>query len=56
MLDTEKDTWHSKRFVASTVVTFDEPCQNSHVSYYRCYQGLPREHPAGVQASSSLLR
>ena len=56
MLGTENDTWHSKRFFPSTNVTFDEPCQNNHVSFDQCYQGLPREYPAGVQASSSLLR
>ena len=56
MLGTENDTQHSKRFFPSTNVTFDEPCQNNHVSFDQCYQGLPREYPAGVQASSSFLR
>ena len=56
MLGTENDTWHPKRCFPSTNVTFDEPCQNNHVSFDQCYQGLPREYPAGVQASSSLLR
>ena len=56
MLGTENDTQHSKRFFPSTNVTFDEPCQNNHVSFDQCYQGLPCEYPAGVQASSSFLR
>ena len=56
MLGVENDTWHSKRFFPSTNVTFDKPCQNNHVPFHRCHQGLPREYPAGVQASSSLLR
>ena len=56
MLGTEDDKWHSKHFFPSTNVTFDKPCQNNHVLFHRCHQGLPREYPAGVQASSSLLR
>ena len=56
MLGTEHDTWHSKRFFPSTTVTFDKPSHKDHVSFHQCYQGLPREYPAGVQASSSLLR
>ena len=56
MLGTENDTWHSKRFFPSTTVTFDKPSHKDHVLFHRCHQGLPREYPAGVQASSSLLR
>ena len=56
MLGTEHDTWHSKRFFPSTTVTFDKPSHTNHVSLHQYYQGLPREYPAGVQASSSLLR
>ena len=41
MLDTEHDTWHSKRFLAPTTVTFDQPCQKIQVSSHQCFQGLP---------------
>ena len=56
MLDTEHDTWHSKRFFAPTTVTFDQPCQKIHVSSHQCFQGLHWEYRAGVQASSSPWR
>ena len=56
ILGTEHDKWHSKRFFPSTTVTFDRPSHKNHVLFHRCHQGLPREYPAGVQASSSLLR
>ena len=39
---TEHYTWHPKRCFPSTNVTFDKPCKNNHVSFFRCYQGLPR--------------
>ena len=41
MLDTEHDTWHSKRFFAPTTVTFDQPCQKIQFSSHQCFQGLP---------------
>ena len=55
MPGTEHDTWHPKRCFPSTTVTFDRPSHTNYLSLYQYYQGLPREYPAGVQDSSSLL-